>query len=113
MPAVGGPFHDIGYEKVRMHREVQKVLEEFYQDDRASWMDEYVPGDFITCASCGQPTIIKRIDQPIIREKIDLVMRPILEQWSGIKLAKVRTIATPVSLQFFFCTKFKTVLLVA
>jgi hypothetical protein len=69
-----------------VHAEVQKVLEEFYQDDRAAWMDEYVPGDLIT-SSAGQATSLKRIDQDLIKQKIDVIMRPILEQWGGVTLA--------------------------
>eukprot|EP00041_Stephanoeca_diplocostata_P030441 m.921466 g.921466 ORF g.921466 m.921466 type:complete len:77 (+) comp23757_c0_seq24:853-1083(+) len=42
--AVGGTFEDIGYERVLVHPEVQKILEEFYQDDRVPFVDEYVPG---------------------------------------------------------------------
>lgn len=89
--ATGSPFHDIGYEKVAVHPEVQKVLEEFYQDDRAEWIDEYVPGEIITSDN-GQPTRLKRINQDIIKEKIDVIMRPVLEQWAQVRLAQPKII---------------------
>jgi len=69
-----------------VHAEVQKVLEEFFHDTRANYIDEYVPGDLITSKK-GVASMLKRIDQQLIKDKIDAIMRPVIEQWAGISVA--------------------------
>eukprot|EP00041_Stephanoeca_diplocostata_P030446 m.921944 g.921944 ORF g.921944 m.921944 type:complete len:660 (+) comp23757_c0_seq63:204-2183(+) len=83
--AVGGTFEDIGYERVLVHPEVQKILEEFYQDDRVPFVDEYVPGGHIKNTKKNLATTVK-VMSASIKSRLDLILRPIVEQWSKMKV---------------------------
>lgn len=79
LPAPLAPvFKDVGYETVRTHHELSNVLRDLYDDSNVGFTYESPKGVI-------GDSMIKKISDSW-KYRIDLMVKPLLEQWSGIKL---------------------------
>ncbi|TYK64495.1 2OG-Fe(II) oxygenase [Colwellia echini] len=87
-------FTKTGFKKSQLPKPLFDKITQFYQENKHSIVDEHVPGDFIYNQSNNlnkskthkkSSALVELSDT--LREEIHNTMKPILEQWSGQKLA--------------------------
>lgn len=87
MPVVTNIWKDIGYEKLTVHPEVRRILEDLYIDERQSWKGLRL--DHVKVQHGSRP-ILKALTTEMAY-KMDALVKPMLEQWVGFELAPTST----------------------
>lgn len=80
-------FTKLGFKKASIPPELFNKITQFYQDNKSEIIDEHVPGDFIVNSGKNKQSsaLVELTDA--LRTEIHDVMKPILEDWCGQKLA--------------------------
>ncbi|MBU2871772.1 2OG-Fe(II) oxygenase [Colwellia sp. E2M01] len=88
-------FTEIGFKKSKLPEPLFAKIRLFYQDNKHTIVDEHVPGDFIyneasinkknTNKNKKSSALVELTDS--LREEVHNAMKPLLEQWTGQKLA--------------------------